>query len=192
MTTLVCSVAPAATVTVRVSAPPEAVKPSPASLVASVVRPFFTPVDPVSSLPLPDDAYGEVARRVSVTGAPPLFLIDRLVTATLLSVMNLVTVACTEPPAYTLLQWLGACQRWLLCSVNVPGPSAIEYAAASLMLSQYATRPPKPITAGLCCFMNRARPRVIRIPPSASDGSPPPERDSSRSIQKSVPAFSAS
>ena len=56
---------------------------------------IFTPVDPVSSLPLPDEAYGEVARRVIVVDALPLFLMDRLVTATLLSVMNLVAVAST-------------------------------------------------------------------------------------------------
>ncbi len=82
--------------------------------------------------------------------------------------------------------------RWPLCSVKVPGLSAMAYALALLMLSQYATWPPNPITPGLCCFMKSARPRVIRMPPSASDGSLPPERASSRSIQKSVPAFSAS
>ncbi len=80
-----------------VSAPPEALKPSPESRVLSVVSPFFTPVEPVSSLPLPAEAYGEVARRVTVVDALPLFLIDRLVTATLLSVMNFVAVAWTEP-----------------------------------------------------------------------------------------------
>jgi hypothetical protein len=78
-----------------------------------------------------------------------------------------------------------------VASVNVPGVMAIEYAFWSLMLSKYATCPPKPMTDGVCVFMKTPRPRVIRIGPSTSDGSLPPARASRRSIQKSVPPLSA-
>ena len=41
-----------------------------------------------------------------------MLVIDRFVTATLLSVMNLVWLTRIEPLVCTLRQWLGACQRW--------------------------------------------------------------------------------
>lgn len=124
ITTLAVTVAPAATVTDRFSPPLVAVKPSPVSRGRIVVRLLYAFTWPVSSLPDPVVAYGEVARSWSVVAAPPLFLIDRLVTATLFSVMNLVWVTVTGPPVWTLLQWLGACHRWETCSVRVPGVTA--------------------------------------------------------------------
>ena len=53
-------------------------------------------------MPLPEVAYGEVARSCSVVDAVPLLVIDRFVTATLLSVMNFVWSTRTEPLVCTL------------------------------------------------------------------------------------------
>ena len=57
---------------------------------------------PVSSPPLPNVAYGEVTRSCKVWLAAPLLVMDRLVTATLLLVMNLVTFTRIEPLVCTL------------------------------------------------------------------------------------------
>ncbi|MFF4520904.1 hypothetical protein [Streptomyces bluensis] len=121
ITTLAVTVAPAAIVTDRFRPPPEAENPSPVSRGRMVVRLLYAFTCPVSSLPVPAVAYGEVARNCSVVEPLPLFLMDRLVTATLLSVMNLVWLTVIEPAVCTLFQWLGACQRWETCSVKVPG-----------------------------------------------------------------------
>src|SRR5688500_3483698 len=126
ITTLAVTVAPAPTVTERFSPPLETVKPSPDSRGNSVVRLLYALTWPVSSLPLPLVAYGDVARSCSVDDAVPVLVMDRLVTATLLFVMNFVTLTRIDPLVCTLRQWLGACQRWLACSVNVPGVTAIE------------------------------------------------------------------
>ncbi len=67
-------------------------------------------------------------------------------------------------------------------------PAVTVNAAWSLMLSQYATVPPKPSTDGVCVFMKTARPRLISQVPAGSL----PGRASSRSIQKLVPPDSAS
>jgi hypothetical protein len=56
------------------------------------------------------------------------------------------------------------------------------------MLSQYATWPAKPIVPAVWVFMNTARPRLISQLPAGSL----PVRESSRSIQKSVPPPAAS
>ncbi len=121
ITTFAVTVAPAATVTERLRPPLDTVKPSPVRRGRRVVRLLYAFTWPVSSLPVPVVAYGEVARSCRVVELLPLFLIDRLVTATLLSVMNLVWFTVTEPPVCTLFQWLGICRRWETCSVKVPG-----------------------------------------------------------------------
>jgi hypothetical protein len=111
ITTLVVTVAPAATVTDRFSPPPVAVNPSADSRGYRVVRLFFAFTWPVSSLPLPLVAYGEVTRSCTVADAVPVLVTARFATATLLWVMNLVWLMRTDPLVCTDFQWLGACQR---------------------------------------------------------------------------------
>jgi hypothetical protein len=98
------TVAPAGTVTERVSAPLAAVKPSPDSRGYSVVRLFFTARWPVSSLPLTVVAYGEVTRSATVCDEVLVLVTARLSTATLLWVMNLVCSIRSEPLVCVLFQ----------------------------------------------------------------------------------------
>ena len=65
----------------------------------------------------------------------------------------------------------------------LPDFQSKETASASLPVSA-----PQSCTKGVCVFMKTARPRLISQVPAGSL----PERASSRSIQKSVPPFSAS
>src|ERR1700754_4107409 len=121
MMTLTVTVAPAPIVSERLRPPLETEQPSQVSLGKRVVRLLKALTWPVSSLPLPEVAYGEVARSCSVVEAEPPLVMARLGTATLLSVMNLVWLTVIEPLVCRLFQWLGACQRELTCSVKVPG-----------------------------------------------------------------------
>src|SRR4051794_41032421 len=156
--TLTVVLAPAAKVTLRVRTPLAAVKPSPDNLGNIVVRLFLTARDPVRSVPLTVVAYGEVTRNATVCDAVPVLVICRLSTATSFWVMNFVWLIRSEPLVCTLFQWLGACQRCAVCSVQVPDPAVTVKAAWLLMLSQYATWPPNPRTEGVWVFMKTARP----------------------------------